>query len=217
MASLGQLLLAFLGSQVIRIITASLRYQTVGGENLEQARRSEKPLIYLFWHGEQLLLQGWNPERHLCALTSLSRDGRLQARILENLGIKTVGGSSSRGGVAGLRGLLRVLRQGTSLAMAADGPRGPRHQLKSGALWLASRSASPLVPLRATSQKSHIFYKAWDRFVLPFPLSSVRVAVGEPVWLPPNLQQEEFLPWIAKLEQQLDLLAQRMGVNHTLR
>jgi lysophospholipid acyltransferase (LPLAT)-like uncharacterized protein len=184
----------------------TLRYRVEGVAFLEEAREA-KARVYLFWHGEQFLLLGWNPEARLCALTSQSQDGRLQARVLEELGLQTVAGSSSRGGAAGLRGMLRALRQGSSLALAADGPRGPLHRVKPGAIWLASRGEAPLLPLRARAAHAWVLRRAWDHFLLPFPFTQVTIFVGEPFSLTTPLSPQA----CAELQEQLREHLEELG------
>ena len=58
-----------------------------------------------------------------------------------------VRGSTGRGGVAGLKEMIRHLRDGRDVAFATDGPRGPRHQVQLGAIESARLGRAPLVPV----------------------------------------------------------------------
>ena len=59
-----------------------------------------------------------------------------------------VRGSTSRGGRGAILALHRALvKHGASPLLAPDGPRGPRHVAKSGAVLLAQFGQAPIVPL----------------------------------------------------------------------
>ena len=62
----------------------------------------------------------------ISVLVSQSRDGELIARTVARLGIDSSRGSSSRGGIAGMRSLLRKAAEGWDIAFTPDGPRGRR-------------------------------------------------------------------------------------------
>ena len=79
---------------------------------------------------------------------SRSRDGDLIAAILERLGYApTPRGSSSRGGAAALRALVRLVEGGTSISIQTDGPRGPARESKVGIVVLARITGAPIVPI----------------------------------------------------------------------
>ena len=96
--------LAWLAAGLIRVWLATLRFERVGPP-------ITGPGLVAFWHGDQLPLLGQRPGGPMIAPVSLSADGRLQARILARLGIESADGSSSRGGVRALLGLLKGLRR----------------------------------------------------------------------------------------------------------
>ncbi|MEZ6089083.1 MAG: DUF374 domain-containing protein [Pirellulaceae bacterium] len=68
------------------------------------------------------------------------------ARATRFVGFGNIRGSSTRGGVAALRKMFRE-GQSTNLTMTPDGPRGPRRELATGCIYLASRLQLPIVPL----------------------------------------------------------------------
>ncbi len=116
---------AFVIWLIARIVLFTVRLKVHKLENLEEARKHQKPIVYAFWHGRQLGLFKANPEKRLTILASLSRDGAMQALICKKFGLEVVRGSSSRGGLSGLMALGRKLRSGSAIAMAVDGPKGP--------------------------------------------------------------------------------------------
>ncbi len=175
----GRALLAPIIGVVARLWIASLRFERRGPP-------MEGPSLVAFWHGDQLPLLGQRPRGQVVAPISLSRDGRMQARIMKHFGIGDVPGSSSRGAFGAARGLLRALQGGAVALMAVDGPRGPRGHVKTGVAFLARHAKVPVYPVGVASG---LFKRlgAWDRFLLPLPFSRVVVWVGTPMRLEAGL------------------------------
>src|SRR5262249_30804953 len=90
---------------------------------------------------------GRHAVRRVGVLASGSRDGQLIAEFARRFGLDVVRGSSSRGGAGALRALVAAIRAGRDVALAPDGPRGPRRQLGSGVVALAALTGAPGVAL----------------------------------------------------------------------
>ncbi|OGR87377.1 MAG: hypothetical protein A3A86_02275 [Elusimicrobia bacterium RIFCSPLOWO2_01_FULL_60_11] len=137
-------------------------------------------IIFAFWHGRQVFLprayRGWDAY----VLVSKSKDGELIARVVEMSGMKTVRGSSSRGGLEALRGLKEKLEEGRSVGITPDGPRGPQREVHEGALYLARETGKPILPVAVSCTRKLIF-RAWDDYWLPLPFNRIVVAHGTPV------------------------------------
>jgi lysophospholipid acyltransferase (LPLAT)-like uncharacterized protein len=149
----------------------------VEGEEAMLAAAGETPPVFAFWHGKQMLLLRYRLRWPLGIMVSHSRDGELLARILSDFGHRITRGSSSRGGAEGLAGLAGLYRQGCAPCFAADGPRGPYHALKPGAVRLASELQRPLVPASAAASRV-VTVGSWDRLEIVAPFSTVALAFG---------------------------------------
>jgi lysophospholipid acyltransferase (LPLAT)-like uncharacterized protein len=182
---------AFLIWLIASLILATVRIVTKGAANLEKARAGGKPILYAFWHGRQLALFKVNPESNLTVLTSLSKDGQMQAHICRRFGVHVVRGSSSRGGLAGLIALGRAVQSGFPIGMAVDGPRGPAFAAKPGIVALARRTGSPIVPITVGFGSRKQLSGAWDKFQIPLPFTRATVAYGKPLVVPPGATTEE--------------------------
>jgi lysophospholipid acyltransferase (LPLAT)-like uncharacterized protein len=112
-------------------------------------------------------------------LASEHGDGEYISRIAARMGLGASRGSSTRGGEKGLRGLLRSLQEGTTVAITPDGPRGPARKLKKGALVAGQLSGAALVPISVEASSSWRL-SSWDRFVIPKPFARIRVEYGGP-------------------------------------
>lgn len=145
------------------------------------SRRVVSRRVLAFFHGQQMALLGAARFRSTAVLVSHSADGEIQAGVMRRLGLAVVRGSSSRGGAAGLRGMVRKLLGGADAAFAVDGPRGPFGVAKRGALVAARAAGAALLPVASASRTAWLLRGAWDCFEVPLPFSRVAVVVGEPV------------------------------------
>ena len=66
---------------------------------------------------------------------------------------------------------LRTAAQDVGAIFTVDGPRGPRHKVKPGAVFLALLAGSPVVPVRVVMERRWILWRAWDKFQVPWPFS----------------------------------------------
>jgi lysophospholipid acyltransferase (LPLAT)-like uncharacterized protein len=168
--------------------TWRLRFRGVGYVRQLRAR-GQRP-IYAFWHGRLLVLAYSHRDRRIQIMISEHGDGEMIAQVTDQLGFGSVRGSTTRGGLRALRALARKLMSGFDVAITPDGPRGPRHVLQAGAIYIAMRTGQPLVPITSTGWPRWTF-SSWDRFIVPGPFANVLVRLGEPLHVPPDLDEEQ--------------------------
>lgn len=169
-------MLGFLLGWIARLWLATLRVRLDVSPEL-----GDVPWVLCFFHGTQFPLLAWKRRRRTAVMVSLSKDGRMQARALAVNGLEVVRGSSSRGGARGLASLVRAMKKGADAAFAVDGPRGPYGEPKPGALVAARRTGAVLVPMGSAAVRAKVLHRAWDRFVLPWPFTTVSVVLGAPL------------------------------------
>jgi len=148
--------------------------------------RSGKGFLVPIWHGKMLLPIFIHRNLGVHAMVSEHRDGEMIALTIHRLGYKTIRGSSTRGGRQAFKQMLGALKSGHVCTIMPDGPRGPRHEFKVGALLLASRAQVPMLPMTFAAQKP-IIMKSWDRFTLWWPFSRICLIYGKPLHTPPDL------------------------------
>lgn len=168
------------GAAFLRVLFSTIRVRIEGGERLQALRERGQPYILVLWHGHILPLIHVHRGEDITILVSEHADGEYITRVLHRLGLRTVRGSSTRGGTKGLRDLLRVARRGGCLAVTPDGPRGPRHVFKEGALVPARIHGLPVIPIGMAASRARVL-GSWDGFTIPSPFSRVQVAYGAPV------------------------------------
>jgi lysophospholipid acyltransferase (LPLAT)-like uncharacterized protein len=174
----------------IHLIYLCSRKEIVVDPEVERMWEREESMIISLWH-DQLLLMAKAYKHKAQILISASRDGELIARAMAYMGQKAVRGSSSRGGSAAFKQLLRLAREPYDLVITPDGPRGPRHELKEGVVHLARLSGRAVVPMSMVCSSGHRF-ASWDRFLLPFPFGRLVFVYGHPVYFSKSESATEF-------------------------
>jgi len=145
---------------LVRVLRRLMRWRIAGAEVVHDLHRRGQPYILAFFHDQLLMMTyaypGAGYGRRIAALASRHRDGRYIATTLERFGHVTVAGSTGRGGVAGLREMVRQLRAGLDLGFAVDGPRGPRHRVQAGVVEAARLGGAPIVPVAFAASKKKL-------------------------------------------------------------
>lgn len=113
-------------------------------------------------------------------LASSHPDGQLIAKTVVNFGIKTITGSTTRGGTAALRGLLGIIKAGECIGLTPDGPRGPRMRVSDGIVNIARLAGVPIIPASFGITRRRVL-GSWDRFILAKPFSRGVIVWGEPI------------------------------------
>ncbi len=168
------------GRCLINSISSSLKMRVVGYENYRFVKEMGKKCIIVFWHGQQFYPIYHFRNHKIAIMVSLSRDGEIQNRILSSFGYEVVRGSSSRGAVSGLIGMIKKMREGYDLAIALDGPRGPFQTAKEGVNYIAIKEDCFILPI-ACAFTSFKQFNAWDRYILPYPYAGGVMLVGRPI------------------------------------
>jgi lysophospholipid acyltransferase (LPLAT)-like uncharacterized protein len=196
----GSVLLAWAGAAFIRLLRGTVRLRFHGDATVRGWERDGRHFVLAFWHRHLLLMRYAYRGPKMSVLVSRSRDGELIARVMRRLGISTSRGSTSRGGAAGLRDLLRRAREGWDLAVTPDGPRGPLREVQPGVILAAAASGLPVIPVAiAASRRREL--SSWDRMLLPLPGSRVHVVYGAPLEVPRDARPSE---WASRLKAAID-------------
>lgn len=165
------------GHWFILALGATWRVRQVG--DYPGRRDGEAPCILAFSHGFLLPLVYLHRSRGHTAVISQSRDGQIISDVMLHLGYETLRGSSSRGGARALAGMIRVLREGRTIGVTPDGPRGPRGSVQPGLVHASARAGAPVVSLGLGSDRSWRL-NSWDRFVIPKPFARLVLTYSSP-------------------------------------
>jgi lysophospholipid acyltransferase (LPLAT)-like uncharacterized protein len=88
------------------------------------------------------------------------------------------------------------------LAIAPDGPRGPREVVQPGIIYLAQVTGRAIVPLMCTCYpRFHL--RSWDRFIFPMPFACMSVVVGNAFTVPPDASSKRREEIRIELEEEM--------------
>jgi lysophospholipid acyltransferase (LPLAT)-like uncharacterized protein len=174
--------IATLGYPIVRGLTATWRWKVSGAEHVDAITASGHQPILALWHGRILAATPYFQRRGIVAMASENFDGEWIARILGKFGYGAARGSTSRGGPAALRQLVRDVKA-HGVAFTLDGPRGPAEIAQPGAVWLAKATGQPLLPFHSEAASSWTL-NSWDRSQIPKPFTTVAMAIRQPIYIP---------------------------------
>lgn len=192
---------------VSRFLDATYRYETIGIEHRRtaEAYRSSGAFVIASWHENIFPAVLIHRGQKFSPLVSLSKDGEFTAHCCRKLGFRTVRGSSSRGGPEARQALVQAMDEGYSPAITVDGPRGPRRQVKAGAIDIARKCHAMIVPVCCLGKRSWVL-NSWDKFRIPKPFTKNVLCYGEPLAVPADVSETEFESYKQELAERLNRL-----------
>jgi lysophospholipid acyltransferase (LPLAT)-like uncharacterized protein len=167
----------WLGFVIYKILYSTWRISISEPPEMREAIKAGT-VTFAHWHGDELAILYLLKPYRACAITSISADGQIMHKVIQLMGSTTSRGSSSRGGVSAIRGILRLTKEGWNPSVAVDGPKGPRHKVKSGVFEISKLTSSTIYPLTAACDRAWHFPKAWNKTYLPKPFAKLSIVFG---------------------------------------
>lgn len=164
------------------------------------------PYVTVTWHNRILFFPIMFEKKireQTCAVISASRDGQYLADLVAVFGITPVRGSSKKKAFSALNDSIRQIQAGKTVCFTPDGPRGPKYQMSKGPIITASKTGAPILPL-SINYSNCWELKTWDSFRIPKPFSTVTAIIGEPVKVPPDLNEEDIEKWRLIVQEKLN-------------
>jgi len=176
----------FLVAWVIRAYSRTFRLTVVNEQPWRDHLAAGGCVILCCWHQQFFsFIHPFRKFRELrpSLMISQSSDGTLVAGVAHHMGWQTVRGSSSRGGLKAMLGMIQKVREHRLGAHIVDGPRGPIGAVKGGIIHMARETGAMVVPMYATADRAWHF-RSWDRFFVPKPFARVCIRFGDMVAMP---------------------------------
>ncbi len=190
---LMQALLGWLVGAYMLLVGLTTRWTDINRGAAERLWSSGGPVVICFWHGRALLshigwaLGRWGRARTqpVKVLISFSREGAVATSASRVVGAGVIRGSAAKGekrkgGMEAAREMLRHLGAGGAVALAPDGPRGPRMRAQFGPVQLARHAGAPIIAFAWATRRYKVF-NSWDRFVLPLPFGRGYYIWSDPI------------------------------------
>jgi len=189
----------------------------VDPEGIHDETEKELPVIVAMWHGQHFMVPFAKP-RHWPAKVMISRsaDGEVNAIAASKFGlglIRASGGKNARqikkrGGMRGFIEAVRALKDGYSIAMTADVPKGPSRKAGEGIVQLAKHSGRPILPVAVATSRS-IELNSWDKASVNLPFGRGSIAVGDLIWVPSDAEEDALETYRREVEGELNAVTRR--------
>jgi len=144
----------------------------------------DENFIVAMWHGDLLMqpfnYQNFKPNGTVKGMISEHRDGEAIRKTVEFLGIGSLSGSSTRGGVKALIGAIKSIKKGIDVAITPDGPKGPIYSIADGVVVISQKTKAKILPFSSIPRK-YWQIKSWDKFIIPKPFGQIDFYIGEPI------------------------------------
>ena len=178
-----QAVLCWIGAVYVRLICKSTHWTVVGRDIPEGFWATDTSFLLCYWHGRILMTPCcWNHDIPANYIVSRHRDGQIISRFARQFGAKPIVGSTGRGGTAALMNIVETLKNGESVGIAPDGPRGPLMRMSDGIIAMAKHSGAPIIPLCISVSRRKVI-NSWDRFVFPWPFGRGVILWGAPMYV----------------------------------
>jgi len=190
------------------IVGATMRWEVEGWGNYENVINSGRLPIWPFWHDRIFQSAVYFKNRGIVVITSRSKDGEYIARFIQRLGFGAIRGSSSRGGARALVEMSRAMRDGKEIAFTIDGPKGPRHVVKPGPVYLAKMTGNPILPF-LVEVRNYWTVNSWDKLQIPKPFSRGVVMIAPSYDVSEDADESETGAAVERMQRDLDDLVER--------
>ena len=195
---------------ILKLIYSTCRIQmieAVPGTSPYKGYCSEGPerFLYCIWHDILLMAIFCGRPVHMAGLVSRHQDGSYLADVMKMVGLTPIRGSSARGGSQAARQCLEAAEQ-YHVSITPDGPRGPRHEMKEGIVFLASQSGRRVVPISARCNRYWRIQGRWTDMLIPKPFTKIEIHAGAPIEIASGLSRDEIRQETQRVQAAMDAL-----------
>ncbi len=139
-------------------------------------KNRSKPIIFAHFHGDEISLLQLIGRYRIATMSSKSKDGEMMSALIHLMGGATSRGSSSRGAVEALKGLVKLMKKDRhNASMAVDGPRGPIYKVKPGVFEVSRLVDGYIYYGGVHCDRAFHFPKSWNKTFLPKPFAKIDI------------------------------------------
>ncbi|WP_150526162.1 lysophospholipid acyltransferase family protein [Roseibium sediminis] len=203
-------------AEYLRFVYRTNRF-TVAPDGILDTVEDDIPYVVAMWHGQHFMMPFTRPQHvPVSVMISRSADGEINAVAAKRLGIGLIRASGSqkahqiqkRGGLRGFIECLRTLKEGTSVALTADVPKGPARVSGMGIVQIAKHSGRPIMPVAICTSRS-IELNSWDKASINLPFGKGAIVYGEPIHVKDGATDEELEEARLAVENGLNAVTQK--------
>ena len=189
----------------IKFVKHTTKWDLRGVETFYENLEKYGSVIFIAWHGRVPMAPSfWDKRKPLKALVSPHRDGQLVAAMLRRFGIGNIDGSSNENASGAAISIMKELKNGTTIAIIPDGPRGPSMTMSLSPIYYAQKAGIPVLGVTYSIENSIVVEKSWDKMLVPKPFNRGICAVTEPFFIPKDVSKTELEEYRLKIENTLN-------------
>ncbi|MDY6905158.1 MAG: lysophospholipid acyltransferase family protein [Thermodesulfobacteriota bacterium] len=165
---------------VIRLYSSTFRLIVENESILLDCLKTGRPVLLCCYHQQFFAAIRYCEKFRFyrpSVMISRSDDGEVAARVALHCGWAPVRGSSSKGGIAALKKMIRNLKTRKLAAHIVDGPQGPAGIVKPGTIQMAHMAGATILPFYIKADRAW-YFNSWDRFFIPKPFSTTVLRFG---------------------------------------
>lgn len=160
---------------VYRVLLFTWRVRLIEPLEMVDRLKNREPFVLAHWHGDELVLLHLIGKYRIATIASTSKDGESMNTLIRFVGGVTSRGSSTRGAVQALKGLVRLVQEGHNTSFAVDGPKGPIYKVKPGVFEVSRICKAPIFWSGVYADRAWRFEKSWNKTYLPKPFARVYI------------------------------------------
>lgn len=220
---LFQEFICFIFASYMRLVYVTSKKVFVNHDIPLESTKKNIPIIFCFWHSRLMMMpfatrshKKANPAFNLMTLASRHGDGRLVGKTMRQMGLIPVFGSSNDGrkasrgiDISSLKKIFKGLKNGISLGITPDGPRGPNQTINGEVVNISRISQVGLLPMSYSCSKFKQM-RTWDKFIIPMPFSTLCFYFDDQIiHVDKNATQEEMDVIKGNLKKRMDLMQEK--------
>lgn len=183
----------------IKIVFWTSKVQIIGVDRYLELMKNNKSNFVITWHGKifiapmivKTLTKRIEYNKKPCVLNSKHSDGQLASKVMKLFNFEEIFGSTinqrkieqahNSGAAKSIIIMLKKIKNGTSIHLSPDGPRGPIRKINSEVIAIAKKTNIPIFPVVIEySFKKQL--KSWDEFQIPLPFGKIICVYQEPIY-----------------------------------